>query len=57
MTVAERLLADPDLFSQAVRVITPTAKLAAGASGTAGPSAKPDLTGSRGSLLSGTHAP
>jgi carboxyl-terminal processing protease len=57
ISVAERLLADPDLFSQAVRVITPTAKLAAGASGTAGPAAKPDLTGSRGSLLSGTHAP
>jgi carboxyl-terminal processing protease len=56
MTVAERLLADPELFSQAVHVIGPTAKLAAGASGTAGSAVGSDLTGSPGSLLSG-HAP
>jgi carboxyl-terminal processing protease len=57
MTVAERLLADPDLFSQAVHVIAPIAKLAAGGSGAASAAARPDLTGSPGSLLSGTHAP
>jgi carboxyl-terminal processing protease len=57
MAVAQRLLADPDLFSQAVHVIAPTAKLAAGGSGAAGAAARPDLTGRPGSLLSGTHAP
>jgi carboxyl-terminal processing protease len=57
MTVAERLLADPDLFSQAVHVITPTATLAADASGTVAATARPNLTVGRGSLLSGTHAP
>jgi carboxyl-terminal processing protease len=56
MTVAERLLADPVLFGQAVHVIAPTAKLAAGASNAAG-AAKPDLTENPGSLLSLTHAP
>jgi carboxyl-terminal processing protease len=57
MTVAERLLADPELFGQAVHVITPTAKLAAGASGTAATATRLGLTGSSGSLWSGTHAP
>jgi carboxyl-terminal processing protease len=54
MTVAERLLADPDLFGQAVHVIAPSARLAADV---AGPAGAADLTGSRGSLLSGTRAP
>ncbi len=57
MTVAEHLLADPDLFGQAMHVITPTAKLAADASGPAGAAARPDLTGGPGSLLSGTRTP
>jgi carboxyl-terminal processing protease len=56
MTVAEQLLADPELFSQAMHIITPTAKLAADASGTAA-AVRPDLTGVPGSLLSGTRAP
>jgi carboxyl-terminal processing protease len=50
MAVAQRLLADPNLFSQAVHVIAPSAKLAAGSTGS-------DLTRSPGSLLSGTPAP
>jgi carboxyl-terminal processing protease len=56
MAVAERLLADPDLFGQAVHLIAPIAKLAAGDPGAAG-AAKPDLTGSPGSLWSRTRAP
>jgi carboxyl-terminal processing protease len=57
LTVAERLLADPDLFSQAVHVIAPAAKLAAGTLGTIGTAVRPDLTGNPPSLLSGSHAP
>jgi carboxyl-terminal processing protease len=57
MSVAEHLLADPDLFGQAMHVITPTAPLAADASGPAGAAARPDLTGGPGSLLSRTRFP
>lgn len=52
LLVAEHLLADPQLFSQAVHVIARTSKLAAGAM-----PAGHGLTGGGGSLLSGAHIP
>jgi carboxyl-terminal processing protease len=52
MTVAERLLADPELFSQAVHVISRTPRVAAAAM----PPGR-RLTGITGSLLSGPHSP
>jgi carboxyl-terminal processing protease len=53
MTVAESLVADPQLFAQAVHVLVRTPKLAAAGSAASGPR----LTGASGSLLSGTRAP
>jgi carboxyl-terminal processing protease len=57
MTVAERLLADPDLFRQALGVIARTPKLATGSPSSAAARVGPSLTGNRGSLLSGTRFP
>jgi carboxyl-terminal processing protease len=57
MTVAERLLSDPDLFRQALGVIARTPKLAGDPPGTAGPPAGPSLTGDRDSLLSNIRFP
>jgi carboxyl-terminal processing protease len=54
MTVAESLLADTQLFAQAVHVLAArTPKLAAAKSAASGPR----LTGASGSLLSGTRSP
>lgn len=55
--VAKRLLADPVLYSQAMRVITaaPDPDLAAGPVAAAPSPAEPALTGSGRSLLSGPH--
>jgi carboxyl-terminal processing protease len=57
MTVAERLLADPDLFGQAVHVIARTPKLATGSALPAAASVGRGLTGVFGSLLSPTRFP
>jgi carboxyl-terminal processing protease len=55
LTVAERLLADPVLYSHAAHIIGTTSNLAA--VGTAPVSAEPALTGVDGSLSSGSRNP
>jgi carboxyl-terminal processing protease len=57
LTVAERLLADPVLYSQAAHVIGTTPNLAARPVGRAPVLAEPSLTGVDGSLSSGPHNP
>jgi carboxyl-terminal processing protease len=57
VAVAERLLADPVLYSQAIHVFTPGPNLAAKPVGTAPASAEPALTGAEGSLSSGPRNP
>jgi carboxyl-terminal processing protease len=57
LTVAERLLADPELFRQALSVIDRSPKLAGEPPNVAAESVGPGLTGKSGSLLSGTRFP
>jgi carboxyl-terminal processing protease len=58
VAVAERLLADPMLYSQAIHVFTPgPPNLAAKPVGSAPASAEPALTGADGSLSSGSRYP
>lgn len=53
--VAERLLADPVLYSQAVHAITPSPNLASAPVPAALPPAEPALTGAGGTLSSSPH--
>jgi carboxyl-terminal processing protease len=57
LAVAERLLADPALYSQAAHLITATPNLAARPVGAAPVAAEPALTGVDGSLSSGSRNP
>ncbi len=57
LAVAERLLDDPALYSQATHLITETPSLAARPVGTAPASDPPSLTGVAGSLSSGIRNP
>ena len=57
LSVAERLLADPVLYSQATHLIAETPSLAAQPVGTAPAEAAPALTGVSGSLSSGPRNP
>jgi carboxyl-terminal processing protease len=57
LAVAERLLADPVLYSQAAHLITATPNLVARPVGTAPVAAEPALTGVGGSLSSGSRNP
>jgi carboxyl-terminal processing protease len=57
MAVAERLLADPVLYSQAVQMIGPAPNLAAKSAGAATGVSGRALTGVDGSLSSGDHYP
>jgi carboxyl-terminal processing protease len=57
LAVAERLLADPTLYSQAVHMMSVSPSLAARPVGTAPPTSEGTLTGVDGSLSSGDHFP
>ena len=57
LKVAERLLADPVLYSEALHVMTPTSNLAAQPVGAAPSLAGPALTGADGALSSGARNP